>query len=133
VSLSTLEFWVLSWVLCTSSGGSSSLILEAPILPSGVIHLHLSLFFLPLHFPYFHFNFLICSSFFYLVILLLPSFLCYFYYRTSSSSSYIVFFLCPLEVIIRTYLTTWLSLCTVRIFFRFLTIFCLKQNLINKV
>jgi len=38
----------------------------------------------------------------------------------------IVFYLCPLEVNLHTYLTTWLSSCPVGIFFGFLTIFYLK-------
>ena len=41
--------------------------------------------------------------------------------------------LCPLEVNLHAYLTTWLSSCPVGIFFEFLTIFYLKQKLINKV
>ena len=41
MSLECSLYWVLSWVQCTSSGGSAPLILEASILPSGVNHLPL--------------------------------------------------------------------------------------------
>ena len=40
----------------------------------------------------------------------------------------IVFSLCPLEEKLHTYLTTWLSLCSVTIFYGSLTIFCLPKH-----
>jgi len=45
----------------------------------------------------------------------------------------IMFSLCPLEVNLHTYLTTWLSSYPVGIFFGFFIIFCLKSKPINKV
>jgi len=45
----------------------------------------------------------------------------------------IVFFLCPLEENLHTYLSTWLSSCPVAIFYGFLIIFYLNQKIINKV
>jgi len=44
-----------------------------------------------------------------------------------------MFSLCPLEVNLHTYLTTWLSLCPVGIFFGFFTILWLKSKTKNKV
>ena len=112
--------------LCTSSGGSSPLILESPITPSGVtttiIHKHpLSLhLFLPctISILLFLFDFSI----------LLLSIICFNYAPLHHHHHIIVFYFCPLEVNLHTYLTTWLSSCSVGIFFGFLTIFCLNKK-----
>ena len=112
--------------LCTSSGGSSPLILESLSPPSGVIpysisisqSLHLCVF---LSFSLRHSSIII----FICVWLSSSSYASFhvFYFRTFIIRITIfVFYLFLLEVHIHTYLTTWLSLCPMSIFFGSLTI-----------
>ena len=133
-------YWVLPWVHYTSSGGSTPLILEYPILQVAWQHLisisflHLFTLFLPLlhHFSsilyvivlFFSFSVFIVFSFHYMLFISA---------HHDLNHHIIVFSLCPLLENLHTYLTTWLSSCPMVIFFRFVTIFCLKLKFINKV
>ena len=123
--------------LCTSSGGSSPLILESPTTPSGVtaiiihsfLYLFISSFLAP--FPFLLYSCVLIFLFGFSILLL--SIICFNFEPHHHQHHIISFSLCSLVVNLHTYLTTWLSSCSVGIFFGSLTIFCLKQKLINKV
>ena len=120
----------------TSSGGSSPLILEPSTIPSGVItcsfsisFLHPFIFFLSYlrHFPFPFYVLVLLFTIRFLSCFLL-SYMFFIFTHHHLHHHIIVFSLCPLDVNLHTYLTTWLSSCPVRIFFGFLTIFLLKNK-----
>ena len=96
---------------------------------------NLSLLHLFFHFPLHLCSLCLCSCFVLPISIRLPSsylfLLCLSISQYASSSAYNVFFLLPLEVNLNTYLTTWLSLCPVRIFPRSHLIFSNPNH--NKV
>ena len=119
--------------LCTSSGGSSPLILESLTTPSGVttIIIHKLPLSLHLFLPYaISISSYIIVFFFFLFdfSILLLSIICFNFAALHHHHHIIMFSLCPLEVNLHTYLTTWLSSCPVRIFFGFLTIIVNLKN-----
>ena len=125
---------VIRWLLWFVS--SSLLILESPNTPSGlttiIIHkipITLHLFtpctnFIPLYILVFFFSISVSILFLSIIYSLFSA-------PHHHPHTIIVFSLCPLEVYLHTYLTTWLSSCPVKIFLGFLTII-VNQKIITK-
>ena len=100
-----------------------------PSLSIKFLYLFISTFLAP--FPFLLYSCVLLFLFGFYILLL--SIICFNSAPLHNHHHIIVFSLCPIKVNLHTYLTSWLSLCPVRIFFGFITIFCLKIKTINKV
>jgi len=107
----------------TSSGGSFTTHLGVSHPPNGVILVHYPISFLIFSLLFFSFVPPSMSSLFYYVLKFRYSFFHHHHHCVNCHNHLIIltifcFSLCPLEVNIHTYLTTWLNSCPVGVFFR---------------